>query len=163
MVLTYVRSTQKHYFVLFGCELFGCDMLSLRLHWDHTFWLTPFNISPCLRFVLIHAGKHVCLRQISLAWGNIKNNRRTIGLLSLDNWRGVNLWRNKNELSTLGTDSWWRMRGRQPPKIGSEKATLIAGSCCRYSLGPDWKVCRMRGGSLLRANCLCGCICVTKQ
>ena len=41
------------------------------------------------------------LRQISLAWGNIKNNRRTIGLLSLDNWRGVNLWRNKNELSTL--------------------------------------------------------------
>ena len=41
------------------------------------------------------------LRQISLAWRNIKNNRRTIGLLSLDNWRGVNLWRNKNELSTL--------------------------------------------------------------
>ena len=28
---------------------------------------------------------------------------------------------------------------------------------------PDWKVCRMRGGSLLRPNCLRGCICVTKQ
>ena len=42
------------------------------------------------------------LRQISLAWRNVKNNRRTMGLLSLDNWRGVNLWRNKNELSTLG-------------------------------------------------------------
>ena len=41
------------------------------------------------------------LRQISLAWRNVKNNRRTIGLLSLDNWRGVKLWRNKNELSTL--------------------------------------------------------------
>ena len=41
------------------------------------------------------------LRQISLVWSDIKNNRRTIGLLSLDNWRGVNLWRNKNELSTL--------------------------------------------------------------
>ena len=41
------------------------------------------------------------LRQISLAWRNVKNNRITIGLLSLDNWRGVNLWRNKNELSTL--------------------------------------------------------------
>ena len=44
------------------------------------------------------------LRQISLAWRNVKNNRRTIGLSSLDNWRGVNLWRNKNELSTLGSD-----------------------------------------------------------
>ena len=31
------------------------------------------------------------LRQISLAWSNIKNNR-TIGLLSLDNWHGVNLF-----------------------------------------------------------------------
>ena len=41
------------------------------------------------------------LHQISLAWRNVKNNRRTIGLLSLDNWRGVNLWCNKNELSTL--------------------------------------------------------------
>ena len=41
------------------------------------------------------------LRQISLAWRNVKNNRRTIGLLSLDNWRGVKLWRNKDELSTL--------------------------------------------------------------
>ena len=41
------------------------------------------------------------LRQISLAWRNDKNNRRTIGLLSLDNWRGGKLWRNKNELSTL--------------------------------------------------------------
>ena len=40
------------------------------------------------------------LRQISLAWSNIKNNGRTMGLLSLDNWRGVNLWRNKNVLST---------------------------------------------------------------
>ena len=29
------------------------------------------------------------------------NDRRTIGLLFLDNWRGVNLSRNKNELSTL--------------------------------------------------------------
>ena len=48
--------------------------------------------------------KTCMLRQISLAWGNIKNNRRTIGLLSLDNWRGVNLWRNKNELSTLVSD-----------------------------------------------------------
>ena len=28
---------------------------------------------------------------------------------------------------------------------------------------PDWKVCRMRGGSLLRQNCLRGCICVPKQ
>ena len=43
------------------------------------------------------------LHQISLAWrSNIKNNGRTIGLLSLENWRGINLWRNKNELSTLG-------------------------------------------------------------
>ena len=35
---------------------------------------------------------------------------------------------------------------------------------CFYSscLNPDWKVCRMRGGSLLRPNCLRGCICVTK-
>ena len=39
----------------------------------------------------------------TLEWGNTKNNRRTIGLLSLDNWRGVNLWRNKNELPTLET------------------------------------------------------------
>ena len=48
--------------------------------------------------------KTCVLRQISLAWRNVKNNRRTIGLLSLDNWRGVNLWRNKNELSTLDGD-----------------------------------------------------------
>ena len=46
--------------------------------------------------------KTCMLPQISLAWRNVKNNRRTIGLLSLDNWRGINLWRNKNELSTLG-------------------------------------------------------------
>ena len=32
---------------------------------------------------------------------NVKNNRRTIGLSSLENWRGVNLWHNENELSTL--------------------------------------------------------------
>ena len=31
----------------------------------------------------------------------MKNNGRTIGLLSLDNWRGINLWYDKNELSTL--------------------------------------------------------------
>ena len=43
------------------------------------------------------------LCQISLAWRNVKNNRRTIGLLSSDNWRGVKLWRNKNELSTLAS------------------------------------------------------------
>ena len=41
------------------------------------------------------------LRQISLAWSNIKNNGRIMVLLSLDNWYHVNLWRNKNELSTL--------------------------------------------------------------
>ena len=41
------------------------------------------------------------LRRISLAWRNVENDGRTIGLLSLDNWRGVNLWCNKNELSTL--------------------------------------------------------------
>ena len=39
--------------------------------------------------------------QISLAWSNIKNNRRTKGLLFLDNWHDVNLWCNKNKLSTL--------------------------------------------------------------
>ena len=38
--------------------------------------------------------------QISLVWSNIKNNRRTAGLLSLDNWRGVNLWRNKQTFHT---------------------------------------------------------------
>ena len=32
------------------------------------------------------------LHQISLAWSNIKSNGGTIGLLSLDNWRGVNLF-----------------------------------------------------------------------
>ena len=32
------------------------------------------------------------LRQMSLAWSNINNNGRTIGLLSLDKWHGVNLW-----------------------------------------------------------------------
>ena len=41
------------------------------------------------------------LCQISLVWSNIKKNGRTIGLLSLHNWCGVNLWRNKEELSTL--------------------------------------------------------------
>ena len=54
------------------------------------------------RMMMVHAGKHVCyIRQISLAWRNIKKNRRTIGLLSLDNWCGVNLWCNKSELSAL--------------------------------------------------------------
>ena len=28
---------------------------------------------------------------------------------------------------------------------------------------PDWKVCRMHGGSLLCPKCLRGCVCVTKQ
>ena len=32
-----------------------------------------------------------------------------------------------------------------------------------YKKCPDWKVCRMRGGSLIRQNCLCNCVCVTKQ
>ena len=42
------------------------------------------------------------LSQTSLVWKKVKNNRRTIGLLSLiDNWHGVNLWRNENKLSTL--------------------------------------------------------------
>ena len=43
-------------------------------------------------------------RQISLARRNVKNNRRTMGLLSLDKWRGVNLWRNNNKLSTWDSD-----------------------------------------------------------
>ena len=58
--------------------------------------------------------KTCMLRQISLAWRNIKNNGRTIGLLSLDNWRGVNLWRNKNELSTLGGRGAGGMPARAP-------------------------------------------------
>ena len=32
-----------------------------------------------------------------------------------------------------------------------------------YTLLPDWKLCRMRGRSLLHPNLLRGCICVTKQ
>ena len=63
--------------------------------------------------------KTCMLRQISLAWRNVKNNRRTIGLLSLDNWRGVNLWRNKNELSTLVShDSVLRSIMAHFPKMG---------------------------------------------
>ena len=59
------------------------------------------------------------LRQISLAWRNVKNNRRTIGLLSLDNWRGVKLWRNKNELSTLDLHIPEIVRGVQLSIVGS--------------------------------------------
>ncbi len=46
--------------------------------------------------------KTCMLGQISLAWSNVKNNGKTIGLLSLDNWSGVNLGRSKNELSNEG-------------------------------------------------------------
>ena len=48
----------------------------------------------------LHAGKHVMLLQMSTWWG-ATSRTITIGLLFLDNWRGINLWSNKNELSTL--------------------------------------------------------------
>ena len=42
------------------------------------------------------------LHQIALASSSIMNNGRTIGLLFLDNWHGLNLWCNTQELTTLG-------------------------------------------------------------
>ena len=58
--------------------------------------------------------KTCTLRQISLAWSDTKNNGKTIGLLSSDNWRGVNLWRSKNELFTLDQTSFNSARDNCP-------------------------------------------------
>ena len=94
------------------------------------------------------------LRQISLAWGNIKNNGRTIGLLSLDNWHGLNPWRNKNELSTLVPKINYRasmpllLAGHQilsvhvknPKILSSISGTTIQNKT--YSGHPDCQLCR---------------------
>ena len=37
------------------------------------------------------------------------------------------------------------------------------GNILKVGEAPDWKACRMRGGSLLHPNFLRGCICVAKQ
>ena len=51
-----------------------------------------------------HTGNHACYTKYFRRGSNIKNNGGIIGLLSSANWCGINLWHNKNELSTLAKE-----------------------------------------------------------
>ena len=53
--------------------------------------------------------KTCMLRQLSLAWNNVKNNRTTMYLLSLDNWRGVKLGRTKTNFPDWLRSKMWRI------------------------------------------------------